>query len=176
MLTILQCIKEWRDSARKNNQGGILKVTKLCPMCRAPSKYITPSSIFYKHDDPKKEQVVTAYKDSMARIPCRYTHLHSLAHFVFNDRSFRYFQRTKGDSSKKPLCPFGKDCFYQHLNADGTPFVFSDGVDVCMRVSFITEGRITELKKSFRDIQIAQHHLSLLVSPYTRSTIATLSR
>ncbi|KAF9045803.1 hypothetical protein BDZ89DRAFT_942718 [Hymenopellis radicata] len=117
----ITCIKEWRDSAKKNNQGGILKVTKLCPMCRAPSKYITPSSLFYKHDDPRKEQVVTAYKESMARIPCR------------------YFQRTKGDSTKKPFCPFGKDCFYQHLNADGTSYVFSDGVDVCMRVSHITQ-------------------------------------
>lgn len=34
----------------------------------------------------------------------------------------------------KPICPYGKDCFYQHLNEDGTPYVFKDGVDVCMRV------------------------------------------
>jgi len=44
----------------------------------------------------------------MGRIPCK------------------YFAKSR---AKKPFCPFGRDCFYQHLNADGTPFVFEDGVD-----------------------------------------------
>lgn len=33
------------------------------------------------------------------------------------------------------FCPFGKDCFYQHRNADGTPYVFAHGVEHNMRVS-----------------------------------------
>jgi E3 ubiquitin-protein ligase makorin len=32
------------------------------------------------------------------------------------------------------MCPFGKDCFYQHLQDDGTRFVFKDGVDRSMKV------------------------------------------
>jgi len=35
----------------------------------------------------------------------------------------------------RPLCPFGKDCFYQHRHDDGTPHVFKNGTSVCMRVS-----------------------------------------
>lgn len=33
------------------------------------------------------------------------------------------------------FCPFGRDCFYQHRDADGTPYVFPHGVDHYMRVS-----------------------------------------
>ena len=66
-----QCIKEWRDSSKKYSHEGISEVTKQCPMCRAPSKYITPSSIFYKHGDARKDSVVNAYKESMARVPCK---------------------------------------------------------------------------------------------------------
>lgn len=43
----------------------------------------------------------------------------------------RYFQRSSPDHR---YCPFGKDCFYQHQNADGTPYVFKYGVDHYMRV------------------------------------------
>lgn len=34
----------------------------------------------------------------------------------------------------RPSCPFGKDCFYQHRNDDGTTYIFPDGVDKSMRV------------------------------------------
>lgn len=38
--------------------------------------------------------------------------------------------------STTPGCPFGKDCFYQHRNADGTPHVLTDGVVASMKVRF----------------------------------------
>lgn len=31
----------------------------------------------------------------------------------------------------------GSDCFYQHLNEDGTPHVFTEGVDVMMVCSIL---------------------------------------
>lgn len=71
-----------------------------------------PSSIFYMQDDPRKVAVVENYKQSMSRVPCRY--------FVESTPENRF-------------CPFGKDCFYQHLNEDGTPYVFTEGVDAMMR-------------------------------------------
>lgn len=49
----------------------MMKVTKQCPMCRAESKYVTPSSIPFKNGDPRKESTIVAYKESMARVPCR---------------------------------------------------------------------------------------------------------
>ncbi|KAE9400375.1 hypothetical protein BT96DRAFT_819296, partial [Gymnopus androsaceus JB14] len=108
----VNCLKEWRDPKAKSVDVVQSGVHKKCPMCRAPSKFITPSSIFYKHTDPKKELAISAYKESMARVPCR------------------YFVQSK---AHRPFCPFGKDCFYQHLNDDGTPHVFSQGVDESMR-------------------------------------------
>lgn len=111
---ISQCLKEWRDPKAKSVDVVQSGVHKKCPMCRAPSKFITPSSIFYKHTDPKKELAISAYKESMARVPCR------------------YFVQSK---AHRPFCPFGKDCFYQHLNDDGTPHVFSQGVDESMRIA-----------------------------------------
>ncbi|KAJ3711198.1 hypothetical protein C8R42DRAFT_596160 [Lentinula raphanica] len=112
----IPCLKEWRDPRAKSEDVVQSGVHKKCPMCRTPSKFITPSSLFYKHDDPRKTQTISAYKDSMARVPCRY--------FVES--------KTK---SKKLFCPFGKDCFYQHLNDDGTPYTFADGVEASMRVN-----------------------------------------
>ncbi|KAJ4000945.1 hypothetical protein F5050DRAFT_1561922 [Lentinula boryana] len=112
----ITCLKEWRDPRAKSFDVVQSRVHKKCPMCRTPSKFITPSSLFYKHSDPRKEQTISAYKDSMARLPCR------------------YFVQSK---AKKPFCPFGKDCFYQHLNDDGTPYTFAEGVDASMRVNII---------------------------------------
>ncbi|KAK0497147.1 hypothetical protein EDD18DRAFT_1073041 [Armillaria luteobubalina] len=112
----ISCIKQWRDSSKLNRDPGPSKVTKQCPMCRAPSAYITPSSVFYKNEDPRKEKAIISYKESMARVPCR------------------YFQASKREDASNPFCPFGKDCFYQHLNDDGTPHIFNQGIEACMKV------------------------------------------
>jgi len=45
--------------------------TKKCPMCRSSSRFITPSSKFWKEGTQEKDGVTQAYKESMARVPCR---------------------------------------------------------------------------------------------------------
>jgi len=112
----IQCIRQWRDPANKSGDLASSSNTKKCPMCRAPSKFITPCSRFWKDGEEGKERVIEAYKQSMSRVPCR------------------YFQDSKAKNPKKPFCRFGRDCFYQHLNDDGTKYVFKDGVDVCMKI------------------------------------------
>ncbi|KAK7056188.1 hypothetical protein VNI00_002740 [Paramarasmius palmivorus] len=110
-----QCIKQWRDPTAKSVDVVDSGVHKKCPMCRMPSKFITPSSLFFKNDDLRKAETISKYKQSMARVPCK------------------YFTQSKAKDKKNPFCPFGKDCFYQHLNDDGTPYSFKDGVDESMR-------------------------------------------
>ena len=44
----------------------------------------------------------------------------------------RYFIASNPD---RRYCPFGRDCMYQHLNEDGTPYIFTRGVDYYMPVS-----------------------------------------
>jgi len=49
-------------------------------MCRSTSKFVTPSSIFYREGQPEKDQVVASYMGSMARVPCKQViHLHNLS-------------------------------------------------------------------------------------------------
>ncbi|KXN86635.1 putative E3 ubiquitin-protein ligase makorin-1 [Leucoagaricus sp. SymC.cos] len=107
------CIRQWRDQKGQQIERGNMKK---CPMCREPSRFITPSSRFWKHGHPEKDRVTKAYRDSMAKVPCR------------------YFKQCLERNNPRPLCPFGKDCFYQHLKDDGTPYVFRHGADVCMPV------------------------------------------
>ncbi|KAL0579268.1 hypothetical protein V5O48_002722 [Marasmius crinis-equi] len=111
----ITCIKQWRDPSEKSPDMVDSGVHKKCPMCRSPSSFITPSSLFFKHEDPRKAEIIAQYKQSMARIPCK------------------YFVESKAKNKMKPFCPFGKDCFYQHLNDDGTPHIFQDGVEASMR-------------------------------------------
>lgn len=112
----IKCIRLWRDPAGKTLDVKWSGATKSCPMCRAPSKFITPSSLYFKQGDPRKDQAMETYRLSMSRVPCR------------------YFTQSKTRNPSRPLCPFGKDCFYQHLNVDGTPFVFRHGIKRSMRV------------------------------------------
>ncbi|KAH6916184.1 makorin-2 [Coprinopsis sp. MPI-PUGE-AT-0042] len=109
----IKCIKSWRDPSAKSTDMLGSGNTKSCPMCRTSSHFITPSSIFVEHGTAEKERAIQNYKDSMARVPCR------------------YFVKTR--TSAKPMCPFGKDCFYKHEKTDGSIYVFSEGVDVSMR-------------------------------------------
>ncbi|OBZ73831.1 E3 ubiquitin-protein ligase makorin-1 [Grifola frondosa] len=111
-----RCIREWRDPDGKSNDIVSSGNTKRCPFCRVKSRFVTPSSHFYPEGHPGKLAIIEQYKASMARVPCR------------------YFQKSP---SSKRFCPFGKDCFYQHQNEDGTPYVFTLGVDHYMEVGFV---------------------------------------
>ncbi|KAI0731156.1 hypothetical protein C8Q76DRAFT_612209 [Earliella scabrosa] len=109
----LPCIKNWRGSEGKSADMIEAGTTKTCPMCRTSSRFVTPSSLFYPEGDPKKAQVIEQYKNSMARVKCKY-----------------FENSPKGKRS----CPFGKECFYKHENEDGTPYVFERGADYYMQV------------------------------------------
>ncbi|KAG8769006.1 hypothetical protein FRC12_005222 [Ceratobasidium sp. 428] len=107
----LNCIKDWRSSKGKDVDVVISNTNKTCPVCRAPSKFITPSSRFTPKDSPERERCVEGYKAALGKITCK------------------YFASSPSD---KRFCPYGKDCFYQHLNSDGTKHIFKDGVDAMM--------------------------------------------
>ncbi|KAL5633211.1 hypothetical protein ACGC1H_003642 [Rhizoctonia solani] len=107
----LKCIMDWRSSKNKDNDVVISNTNKTCPVCRAPSKFITPSSRFSPKDSPERVRCVEGYKATLGKIPCRYF--------------------TKSPSDER-FCPYGKDCFYQHQNEDGTPYTFTLGADEMM--------------------------------------------
>jgi len=110
----LPCLKSWRDPHQISLDIVDSGVHKQCPMCRIVSRYIIPSSIFYKSGDPMKEVVIERYKSSMKKVNCRY--------FEASPPGRRY-------------CPFGKDCFYRHVDENGQEFVFERGAEYYMRVS-----------------------------------------
>lgn len=110
----LQCICQWREPQGKSSDMVMSGVIKRCPYCRSPSRFITPSTHFFPHDHPRKQEMIDSYKNSMSRVPCK------------------YFVETSAFG--KPCCPFGLDCFYQHLNPDGTPHVFPFGANHFMKV------------------------------------------
>ncbi|KAJ7224399.1 hypothetical protein GGX14DRAFT_351591 [Mycena pura] len=111
----ITCIKQWRSSVDRSLDLVESGNTKCCPMCRTPAKFIIPSSKFYAHGQAAKDAAISRYMDSMKKIPCK------------------YFQRSLSGTST-PFCPFGKDCFYQHRNSDGSDHIATHGVDTFMRV------------------------------------------
>ncbi|KAH0836629.1 hypothetical protein J3R83DRAFT_8347 [Lanmaoa asiatica] len=110
----LQCIRQWRDPAGKSPDVVSSGMIKCCPLCRTPSRFVTPSAHFFPSGNSHKNETIDAYKASMARISCK------------------YFEETS--RTGKPCCPFGVDCFYQHTNPDGTPHVFRHGAKHSMNV------------------------------------------
>ncbi|KZT27820.1 hypothetical protein NEOLEDRAFT_1059740 [Neolentinus lepideus HHB14362 ss-1] len=110
----IKCIREWRDASHKSSETVSSGVIKKCPYCRVEACFIAPSSLYYPEGHPGKERTIQKYKESMARVPCRY-----FGKSPPNDR----------------FCPFGRDCFYQHQNEDGTPYVFDKGLRHYLPVS-----------------------------------------
>jgi len=84
----LSCISTWRKTHSLDNETTI----RSCPVCRKESDCIIPSREFAVGD--RKATLHKAYKERLARIPCRY---------------FTKFQN----------CPFGNDCFYAHHDENG---------------------------------------------------------
>ncbi|KAI0352366.1 hypothetical protein OH77DRAFT_1409242 [Trametes cingulata] len=109
----LPCIKNWRENQGKSDDIIQAGTTKACPMCRTPSRFVTPSAFFYPEGHPGKTVAIEKYKASMARVKCK------------------YFEKSRPN---RRFCPFGKDCFYKHENADGTPYVFEYGAGHHMEV------------------------------------------
>lgn len=121
----VKCIREWRDLTGKSEEVASSGVVKKCPLCRAPSRFVTPSSHFYPNGHPGKKEVIERYKATMARISCR------------------HFQKSPPGNR---FCPFGKECFYQHLNEDGTPYTFEFGADYHMEIH-----RARQMDRRFSD-------------------------
>lgn len=71
LLQNLQCIRQWRDP--QNKPGDVVDSgnTKKCPMCRASSRFITPSSMYWKDGTEEKRIITQTYMESMARVQCR---------------------------------------------------------------------------------------------------------
>eukprot|EP00980_Cylindrotheca_fusiformis_P011213 scaffold2574_cov98-Cylindrotheca_fusiformis.AAC.3 len=100
------CLMKWRTSARDSSKDLYQERTtttsgssnhqqvRACPECRNLSDYVVPSSTFAKSGEGK-EEIIDTYKERLSRIPCK--------HF----------------SGELGSCPFGRDCFYLHLDDDG---------------------------------------------------------
>jgi hypothetical protein len=57
---------------------------------------------------------------------------------------YSYFQKSLVKNKNSPICPYGKDCFYEHVKEDGTPFIFKHGVEICMKVCiFLSQSTCT---------------------------------
>ncbi|EJU03864.1 hypothetical protein DACRYDRAFT_94059 [Dacryopinax primogenitus] len=112
----LTCMRGWRDVKDKELSMLESGVVKACPVCRVKSRFVTPSSQFYPEGHPKKQEMVAAYKASMARVPCR------------------YFASSLQRNPPRPYCPYGRECFYEHKLPTGEVHEFPHGADYYMTV------------------------------------------
>jgi len=97
----LSCIRAWRSTSRDTTNPSIM--VKTCPTCRRESLFVIPSSVFVGGE--LKLKMAEQYKNNLRNKPCR------------------YYEKTGS-------CPFGGDCFYAHLDADGSPVDSSKMVNV----------------------------------------------
>lgn len=88
----LRCIREWRQHVA----GGadLESALRTCPLCRLPSHFVTPSTVWPASPE-EKEAVVGGYRAKLASIDCR--------HFAWGEGA----------------CPFGISCLYRHAYPDG---------------------------------------------------------
>lgn len=95
------CLREWRRQRQQDK-------SKHCPTCRTPSDFtfVTPQHF----SGSARALAVKRFRDRAASAPCK-NFTKSLA--LSNKR-------------KKPFCPFGDDCLYQH-NVNGQPHKFDTG-------------------------------------------------
>lgn len=96
----LTCIRTWRakniEQDMRPSEQDRTSVTKACPNCRTQSLFVVPSSYFPSTPE-QKETIIQNYKVVSARRPCK------------------YFK----ESGERHWCPFGDDCFFAHLDAQG---------------------------------------------------------
>lgn len=81
----LPCIRKWRETHVKRPE-----VARSCPVCRAPSHFVIPSS--FSVSEARKPDLVIGYRQRLRAIPCR--------HFAFGEGQ----------------CPFGSSCFCKLMN------------------------------------------------------------
>jgi len=83
------CLMQWRTSKEHHDDD-----RRDCPACRTASSYIVPS-LHFAAAGAVKDAIVARFKARRAVQPCQ------------------HWDGTLGS------CPFGRDCFYQHHDADG---------------------------------------------------------
>eukprot|EP00123_Amoebidium_parasiticum_P009999 comp19830_c0_seq1/m.23862 comp19830_c0_seq1/g.23862 ORF comp19830_c0_seq1/g.23862 comp19830_c0_seq1/m.23862 type:complete len:278 (-) comp19830_c0_seq1:96-929(-) len=88
----LGCIRTWRTEAVANS------LVRCCPLCRQPSHYVTPSTVWPATAE-EKAAIIDGYKAHLGTVDCK------------------HFRQGEGE------CPFGSSCFYRHAYPDGTPAV-----------------------------------------------------
>ncbi|KAH9935942.1 uncharacterized protein BXZ73DRAFT_45332 [Epithele typhae] len=113
----ISCIKSWRGAGEKSSDIVEAGTTKTCPMCRTPSRFVTPSTIFVPEGDCRKSEIIEGYKASMSRVKCK------------------YFEKSP---VIKRFCPFGDDCFYLHEGLDGKAHKFNYRVEDMQEVSIMS--------------------------------------
>lgn len=101
-----ECLMEWRSSSSSSSSGGggehhlnntmeQKSLVKVCPVCRTHSDYVL-SSFSHAKTGNGKEDLMMAHKLRLSQISCK--------------------RFTIGDLGS---CPFGRDCFYKHLDEYG---------------------------------------------------------
>jgi len=94
----IDCLREWRSSTLKMKQD--IDVTQSCPTCRVKSSVVVASKDFVVGCE--KDILLQRYKKKMEEMSCR------------------YFDGSIGS------CPFGRGCFYAHVNWDGENLKLND--------------------------------------------------
>ena len=89
----LNCLRIWRGQLNVPKE-----VSRSCPICRTPSFYVVPSSVFVENYQ-EKVNLADSYKKKLGEIPCR------------------FFDSGEG------TCPFGGSCFYDHRYKNGTKWI-----------------------------------------------------
>mmetsp|Transcript_37793 Transcript_37793/g.47695 ORF Transcript_37793/g.47695 Transcript_37793/m.47695 type:complete len:309 (+) Transcript_37793:257-1183(+) len=91
-----ECVREWRQrGGAGTGRRAEATLRRACPSCRRLSEYVLPSRDFFT-TGPEKEALMKAYKEELAKIPCK----------NFNART-------------KSGCQFAKNCYFAHLNEEG---------------------------------------------------------
>ncbi|KAG0343643.1 hypothetical protein BG004_005120 [Podila humilis] len=129
----LTCIRTWRSknissSTMDAYEDRANSVTKACPNCRTPSLYIVPSS-FFPVNQAQKDQIFTSYKQAASKRPCK------------------YFEQ----SGTRQWCPFGDDCFFAHLDANG---------EAC-KVNPSSNPRLRRLRRHIDNIELRRNNIFL---------------
>ena len=88
----LSCIRSWRQ--QYTGGADVEQALRTCPICREPTHFITPSTVWPATPE-EKESIVGGYKAKLGEIDCR--------HFNYGDGT----------------CPFGTSCMYRHAYKDG---------------------------------------------------------
>ncbi|KAF8325878.1 uncharacterized protein EI90DRAFT_2976290 [Cantharellus anzutake] len=121
----MECIRSWRAVSDKDLQTISSGVIKTCPVCRTPSSFVVPSDKFYPDNNPMKKITIDQYKKRLSKIPCKH---------IAKSLSLM----------REPFCPFGRDCFFQHLDANGEEITFEHGAE---KMQAAQERRLTRMMR-----------------------------